>query len=102
MRIKTANSLHEAMHRIPGVPPHRVPQAGEINGGNRHHGHQYRHHQQQQQHGHQEQRGHQEQHGHQKQPHRLRLPNQTSHHDTPPRVLVAWQNKIGELFRRKP
>jgi len=84
MITKTANSLHEAMHRIPGVPPHREPQAREINGANRHHHHQHQHQQQQQQ------------------QHRLRLQNQTSHQDAPPSVLVAWQNKIGGVFRRKP
>ena len=80
MRSKTTSSLHEAMHRIPGVPPHREPGAREIEGANRPHQHQHQH---------------QHQHNHQ-------LKQPTSLHDSPPRVLVAWQNKIGDIFRGKP
>jgi hypothetical protein len=68
-----ANGLHDAMHRIPGMPPHdsasaaTTPRAATRRGANRH-------------------------------PH---LRNPTAHHETPPRVLVAWQNRIATLVARK-
>ena len=63
----TNETLHEAMHRIPGVPEHNDnPQGGRANPTHSH----------------------------------PRRQNRTTRHDTPPRVLVGWQNRIARLFGR--
>lgn len=68
-----ANGLHDAMHRIPGVPPHdsasaaATPRTTTRRGVNRH----------------------------------PRLRNPTAHHKTPPRVFVAWQNWIATLVAHR-
>jgi hypothetical protein len=68
---KLASTLHDATHIVPGVPTHSDTPATH-------------------------------------QPHRTgvtprhnknpRLQNPNRHHQTPPRVLIAWQNWIGRLL----
>jgi hypothetical protein len=68
MKSKAVSMLHDATHRIPGVPAHdsaRVATAPRTVG--RHPG----------------------------------PKNRNAHHETPPRVLVAWQNWIGSLGRKR-
>jgi hypothetical protein len=77
------NALHDATHRIPGVPEHEE----------RAHGHQRS-----------------AQHGrllhHHPQPHRSlqnRVARGTRRHDhRPPRVLVTWQNRVAAFFGQTP
>jgi hypothetical protein len=66
MTSKPFNVLHDATHRVPGVPAHESsPATSTPKGVNRH----------------------------------PRLQNQNAHHESPPRVLIAWQNWIARLVR---
>ena len=65
---KLVSALHDATHHIPGVPTHSDTPAT--------------------------QRPHRTHRPHNRNPH-LQSPNR--HHQTPPRVLITWQNWIGQL-----
>jgi hypothetical protein len=67
MKTTLANVLHEATHRIPGVPPHDPTSGATVRRGVNHH---------------------------------PRLQNLAPHHNSPPRVLVPWQNWISQLVHR--
>jgi hypothetical protein len=64
MTSKTVDALHNATHRVPGVPAHN-DSAPSPHGVNRH----------------------------------PRLQNRNAHHESQPRVFVAWQNWIARLVR---
>lgn len=75
-----SETLHEATHRLPGVPEHRELPAGHQGTAR---------------------------HGRSLQSRPLQDRGTGSHqgsapaHDRPPRVLASWQNWIGGLFSRK-
>ena len=72
---KLVSALHDATHRVPGVPAH-----GETPATERHHGGRA---------------------GHRLRSRSPRLQNQHRHHQTAPRVLIAWQNWIGRQVGHK-
>jgi hypothetical protein len=83
MSSELAERLHERLHRLPGMPPHA--EADRLN------------------HGPATQRRHTHHH---RRPSALigrhpALGNPNAHHSRPPRVLVAWQNWIGDLLARR-
>lgn len=72
---RLVSTLHDATHRVPGVPDHRENQRPQhpnprLRNSTPHAQKSERHH---------------------------RVPR---HHQAPPRVLIAWQNWIGQLVRR--
>jgi len=69
---KHVSALHDATHLVPGVPTH-----SDTPGTVRHH------------------RTKASPRLHHRSPH-LQSPNR--HHQNPPRVLITWQNWIGQLF----
>jgi hypothetical protein len=73
MSNKIVESLHEATHRVPGVPAH--DDSAKAHG--------------------------QKAHGQRGVNHHPRLQNSTAHHERTPRVLVGWQNWIAAQLRRK-
>lgn len=73
MSAPITKRLHEHLHKLPGMPPHR--EADRLNQNRRaHHNHRV---------------------------HRPALANPNGRHVKPPRILVAWQNWIGGLFTRR-
>jgi hypothetical protein len=64
-----ASTLHDATHLVPGVPTHGDSPAAE--------------------------RHHRARAGHRLHRRGPRLQNPDRHHQTPPRVLITWQNWIG-------
>jgi hypothetical protein len=66
---KLVSALHEATHLVPGMPTHSDAPAAE--------------------------RHHRPRVGPRLQNGSPRVPNPDRHHQTPPRVLVTWQNWIG-------
>jgi hypothetical protein len=71
-------AVHEATHRMPGVPPHRDQPQGHQ--GTTRHGRPFR-----------------GQHGHGGSHHQ----GSAAAHGRPPRVLVGWQNWIAGLLSRR-
>jgi hypothetical protein len=74
MKSTTVNALHDATHRVPGVPAHDSSRNdAAAQGANHHHGMLGR---------------------------TSRRHNPAAHHQAPPRVLISWQNWIATLLRR--